>query len=506
MKGANSAANATIHSVGAITALIRQNLVDSFPFFWVRGEVTDLSIAASNHIYFALRDSEALLQCVWFAGQRKRREGSPVFDPLTGEVYETPPPPLEKMLHNGLELVCAGSLNVYPRGGRYQLIIEHAEPAGFGMAALLLEQRKARYEAAGYFKEERKRRLPFNPERIALITSPHGAAIHDFLKLASIRGLSAKIQLFPVTVQGKGAAQGMAEAIAEANRQNKAQVIVLVRGGGSREDLSEFNEEVLIEAIYASRIPVLTGIGHEVDFSLADLTADKRAATPSHAAQLLWPLRSDLWQNLDELTLALNGRLAGIIEKFSIALNQNHKNLNMLSPTGKLEAMTLRHEKGAANLERNMNALRERKAWRFKLAKSKMDALSLVVKMDSLGDSLKKLENTLVMIIQGRLDRLEHRFLPVQDKLRHIMRGFFQSKFQREDDLAARLRLVNPYAPLKRGYAFCQIGDKILRSVKECKAGDELTATLCDGELLLRVLVVKPQPSACEDQGRNENA
>lgn len=489
-----------IHSVSGLTALIRQNLADSFPFLWVRGEVTDCSISPSDHLYFSLRDKDALLQCVWFSGKRKKGAAGRKFDPLTGEVYESPPPVPEEFLRNGVEIVCAGSINVYPRGGRYQLVVEHAEAAGLGTAALLLEQRRAKYAAAGYFAMERKRKLPANPVRIALVTSLHGAAIHDFLKLACARGLSARIRIFPVPVQGQGAAVAMAQAIEEVNRQNEAQAIVLVRGGGSREDLAEFNEEILVEAIYHSKIPVLAGIGHEVDTSLADMTADVRAATPSHAAQLLWPLRSDLWQELDDLSFTLARRMNGLMEKLATRWEHLNKTLSLLSPWQKLESLNGKLSIVKEQFDRAISMLlSSKKGQLLKLEERRSIANRLRGKLINDAHCLNHLAKRVDEGLKNYMQMAEKRLTSNEERLSRIYPWCLQNLTLRLDSLEHKLAAANPFAPLGRGYVFCTINGHILRTVKDCEPGAVVMARLCDGEIEMVVRKVRKLPTVCPE-------
>ena len=321
-----------ILTVRALTEQLRRSLEGRFPFVWVRGEVSNLSRPGSGHIYFSLKDQDAQLQCVWFRGQQRQAEQGQAFDPLTGEVFDTPRPSPLELLRNGLDLLCAGRISVYAPRGQYQLLVELVQPTGQGLLAQAFEERKRKLAEAGYFAQERKRPLPWNPQRVALITSPSGAAIHDFLELAQNRGCGAEIRLFPASVQGEEAAPEIIRALDEINAQGWAQVIVLIRGGGSLEDLWAFNEEAVAEAVFCSRLPVLAGIGHEVDVTLADLTADLRAATPSHAAQLLWPLRAELRQRLDEAFAALRRAAASRLEHAELLLRERENALRWFSP------------------------------------------------------------------------------------------------------------------------------------------------------------------------------
>uniref|UniRef100_UPI003AB27717 exodeoxyribonuclease VII large subunit n=1 Tax=Desulfovibrio sp. TaxID=885 RepID=UPI003AB27717 len=318
-----------ILSVTELTDRMRRTLEGAFPFVWVRGEIGELSFPGSGHIYFTLKDAGAQLQCVWFRDRQIRGRN---FDPLTGEIFAEPRPDPVRLLRQGSELFCAGQISVYGPRGRYQLIVELVQAGGQGLLAQAFEERKQALAARGFFAAERKRPLPASPSRVALVTSPAGAAIHDFMELASVRGLGAEVRLFPVRVQGEGAAGQICRALDEINRQGWAQVAVIIRGGGSLEDLWCFNEEEVATAIFSSKIPVLAGIGHEVDVTLADMTADVRAATPSHAAQLLWPLRREYWQRLDELSLALERARQGWLQRQEDRLQRCERGLRLCSP------------------------------------------------------------------------------------------------------------------------------------------------------------------------------
>lgn len=430
----------TIFTVSALTDILRDTLEKRLPFVWVRGEITNLSRPASGHLYFSLKDDRSQLQCVWF--NHKQRSATGGFDPFTGEVYEIPQVSVPDSLRNGMELLCAGGMSVYAARGQYQLIIEFAQPAGAGVLAREFERIKLRLSAAGYFALERKRRIPVNPVRVALITSPQGAAIHDFLELAQARGSGAVIRLYPVPVQGPGAAARIVEMLELANRQDWAQVIVLIRGGGSLEDLWAFNEEILAAAVFQSHTPVLAGIGHEVDFTLADMTADARAATPSHAAQMLWPLRRELWQKLDGLELALARVTASRLQAAENTLVGLGNALGLLSPAQKL--------------------------------------LHLEERLSSLDSRLAREKSLLVERQDTRLNMLSQRC--------HLLgRKCLIDKVQILERLASRLAVLNPGVRLEGGYCFLYNDTGPISSIKQVHKGDALKAILPDGGLVLKV-------------------
>lgn len=436
-----------ILTVSALTEILRDTLEKRLPFVWVRGEVTNLSRPGSGHIYFNLKDDRSQLQCVWF--KHKQRNAAAKFDPLTGEVYDNSQAPVSASLRNGMELLCAGGMGVYADRGQYQLVVELAQPAGAGLLAQEFEELKLKLSAAGYFKMERKRPLPVNPVRIALITSPRGAAIHDFLELAQNRGSGASIRLYPVQVQGAGSAAQIAAMLALANQQAWAQVIVLIRGGGSLEDLWTFNEEILAAAVFESKIPVLAGIGHEVDYTLADMTADIRAATPSHAAQLLWPLRSELWQKLDSLELRL-GRAAA--------------------------ARLAAAEREVARLGRTLRLL------------------SPVQRLVRLGERLAALEARLNREKPLLLDRQAARLNILSEKCRIAGQKFLLARSQSLENLASRLASLNPAASLQRGYCYLYNANGPVVSVRQTGKGASLHAILSDGELSLKVSAITANP------------
>ena len=281
-------------SVCQLTAQIKDLLEMSFGSVWVAGEISNLSRPQSGHCYLTLKDDQAQIHCAMWRSVAARVR----FD-----------------LHDGLEVVCRGRIDVYAPRGTYQLIIESIEPKGMGALELALRQLREKLAREGLFDPQRKRPLPPFVRRIAVVTSPTGAAIHDFLQVLGRRWRGADVIVLPTRVQGDGAAAEIAAAIARANALPLAiDCLVVTRGGGSLEDLWAFNEEPVVRAIHASRIPVISAIGHEIDVTLADLVADVRALTPSEAAELVAPAAEDLLarcrQTAKRLSAALRWRLA----------------------------------------------------------------------------------------------------------------------------------------------------------------------------------------------------
>jgi exodeoxyribonuclease VII large subunit len=256
-------------SVWQLTTQVKDQLETAFPDVWVAGEISNLSRPNSGHTYFTLKDDRAQLRAVLWRSAAVRV-------------------PFE--LHDGLEIVCRGAMEIYAARGSYQLVVQQVQPKGLGSLELALRQLKAKLEAEGLFDPALKRRLPRFPRQVALVTSPSGAAVRDFLQVLSRRWKGTDVLIVPTRVQGDGAAQEIAAAIARVDHlRRKPDCLVLARGGGSLEDLWAFNQEPVVRAIHACSIPVVSAVGHEVDVTLADLAADVRALTPSEAAERVAP-------------------------------------------------------------------------------------------------------------------------------------------------------------------------------------------------------------------------
>ncbi len=281
----NMSRDLPVVSVSQLTTMIKEVLEGVFPRVAVIGEITDLSVAKSGHCYLTLKDEGAQLPCVIWRSY------------FTQIPFE---------LRDGLEVLCRGRLNVYPPHGRYQFIIERIELGGWGAAELALRQLKERLAKEGLFDESRKRRLPKYPRWIAVVTSPSGAAVHDFLTALRGRFCPANVLIVPVRVQGEGAAEEIAQAVRRVNDLAlPIDVIVVTRGGGSAEDLGAFNTEVVVRAIATSRIPVVSAVGHDIDVTLADLAADVRALTPTDAAFKVIPSREEVSELVNSLAVRL---------------------------------------------------------------------------------------------------------------------------------------------------------------------------------------------------------
>jgi len=283
-----------ILTVTQLSARLKGVMEENFPSVWVAGEISNFSQPQSGHCYFTLKDDGAQLRAVMWRNTAAR---------------------LKLALHDGIDVVCRGRLDLYPPRGSFQLVVDELQPKGMGALELALRQRREKLAAEGLFDSARKQRLPAFPRRIGVVTSPTGAAIRDFLQVMHRRWRGVEVMIFPARVQGDGAAEEIVAGIRAANKvQPKIDVLVVTRGGGSLEDLWCFNEESVVRAIAASKVPTISGIGHEIDVTLADLVADVRALTPSEAAERVVPSAADLNEAVrslqHRLRTALTTRLA----------------------------------------------------------------------------------------------------------------------------------------------------------------------------------------------------
>ena len=364
-------------SVSQLTEQLRQVVEERFPAVWVEGEISNFRLYSSGHAYFTLKDEAAQVRAVLFRNRIRRLR----FEPGDGQ-----------------HVLAFGSLEVYAQRGEYQLVVELLEPRGLGALQLAFEQLKRRLEAEGLFEAGRKRPLPHFPRRIGLVTSPSGAVVRDMLRIIGRRFAGLNIVIAPCRVQGDGAAQEVANAIADLNGLGDVDVIIVGRGGGSLEDLWAFNEEVVARAIVASKAPVISAVGHEVDFTIADFVADVRAATPSHAAELVVsekqaivdsvlglrqrltramarPLR-DLERRVDDLSARLLHAGRGAPQRAGHRVEVLTARLRAASPFARLRGDRHRLERLTARLETSMGRQLAQARHRVGATTGRLDSLS----------------------------------------------------------------------------------------------------------------------------------
>lgn len=321
-----------VYTVTELTREIRQILESKFPQVWVEGEVSNLRIPTSGHFYFTLKDANCQLAAVMFRNVAAQ---------------------VKFELKDGLKVICSGRISVYEKSGQYQIYVEELEPKGIGALQLAFEQLKERLSKEGLFAPAHKKPIPLLPQHIGIVTSPTGAAIRDILNILSRRFPNLHITINPVRVQGEGAALEIARAIDEFNALGGIDVLIVGRGGGSMEDLWAFNEEAVARAIYNSRIPVVSAVGHEIDFTIADFVADLRAPTPSAAAELVCAKKEEFVERVRALSEALGCALLDIVR----------------GPAQRLDELT---SKLGLNLKHFIEMSRER----FKALLGKLEVLS----------------------------------------------------------------------------------------------------------------------------------
>jgi len=308
-----------ILTVSQLTLEIKNILEANLYYVWVEGEVSNLRSPISGHTYLTLKDEGAQIKAVIFKGQARFMKFKPA---------------------DGLHVICRGMVSVYKERGEYQLILDYIEPKGLGALQLALEQLKEKLTREGFFEAARKRPIPSFPKNIGIVTSPTGAAVRDILKVFERRFADIGVLIYPVRVQGIESAREVSEGIKELNKIPGIDVIIIARGGGAQEDLWAFNEEIVSRAIYNSRAPVISAVGHETDWTIADIVADLRAATPSQAAEIVIRSKEELKERLPAVAFQLMSGLRNIISDKRIFLHRLERGL--IDPSRRLKDIRLR--------------------------------------------------------------------------------------------------------------------------------------------------------------------
>jgi exodeoxyribonuclease VII large subunit len=431
----------TIWSVTDLTARIRDLLAGEFTDVFVEGEVSNAHAAQSGHLYFTLKDTHAQIRCVCFRTQLARLKFRP---------------------EDGLHVTVRGSISVYESRGEYQFYVEHVEPVGLGALQLAFEQLKKRLDAEGLFDPERKKPLPALPRCVGLITSPSGAAVRDIVHILQRRFPNLHIVLYPVRVQGEGAAGEIVQAIRYFDRKQLADVLILARGGGSIEDLWAFNEEPVARAIVACTIPIIAGIGHETDFTIADFAADIRASTPSAAAEMVVRTRQEF-----------DGHLCDLQDKIGQLLRYR-----MLQARGKLAELDL--HRAARRLE---DALRRRRQHTDDLAAELGSALR--GRLQALERRFEIAMSQLASVdfrarLRAAVVRLDRRTAELGMRVGRVL----AAKSQFLEKLLVQLQERSPLRLLERGYAICyDAAGKVVKASDQVALGERIRVQLARGRL-----------------------
>jgi len=436
-----------VQTVSEVTRSIKGLLGTHLSFVSIQGEISTLRTPYSGHIYFTLKDETSQIRAVLFKQQQRY---------------------LTERLEEGRQVICSGKITVYEQRGEYQIIVDFVDFKGAGPLQTAYEHLKKKLSEEGLFEQEAKKSLPFLPKCIGVITSPTGAAIHDFLQIARERFRPMAVEIYPSKVQGKEAAGEIVQAIETANQRKTCQVLVLCRGGGSIEDLWPFNEEVVARAIYASDIPIVSAIGHEVDFTIADFVADVRVPTPTAAAETVLPE----WNQLQDQNIALSNRLTFSMQRHIENLRQHvmYQRRLISDPTRLLQhhLLLLDYTQSAMvhAMSTRINLLRSRLQSSLASLTSNNPGLQLQTKLIHFKELIRRFHTAMQRIIEMHHNTL-HRHMVLLDA-------------------------VSPLSILGRGYSLTKTQDgKVVRSFRQVNPGDHVKILLKEGSLDCQVTQVE---------------
>lgn len=435
-----------VYSVSRLNREARLLLEGSFPLIWIEGEISNLARPSSGHLYFSLKDESAQVRCAMFRNRNQHLGFRPA---------------------DGMQVLMRVKVGLYEGRGEYQLVAEHMEEAGDGALRRAFEQLKQRLGDEGLFDERHKQAFPQLPQQIGVVTSPTGAALHDIITVLQRRFPAIPVLIYPTQVQGAGAAAQIARAIELANRHNECDVLIVARGGGSLEDLWAFNEEVVARAIFASSIPVVTGVGHEVDFTIADFVADHRAPTPSAAAEYISPDQSE-WQ---EVVKRLQNRMHRSRETQFRQLQQT---------TTWLERRLLQQHP-AARLHQHVQRLDE-----LEQRQRRAQGHLLQQKRHQLAHCHSLLQQHTPMHVVERFSTLCNN---LQHRLHATMQTAVTRYRQRLATPARALDAVSPLATLERGYAIIKRDrdQSVIMDASRIEPGEQIEARVHKGALVCTV-------------------
>jgi exodeoxyribonuclease VII large subunit len=384
---------AKIYKVSEITRDIKNLLEQSFPTLWVEGEISNYTLHSSGHRYFSLKDENSQIRCVLFRWEGKRL----AFEP-----------------QDGMKVYALGNLTVYEKSGQYQLSVIRLHPLGIGELELGFQQLKERLYNEGLFDEAHKKPIPEYPQAIGVVTSPTGAAIRDIIKIIHRRDPGVKIILYPARVQGEGAGEEIAQAIRDFNKYKKVDLLIVGRGGGSLEDLWAFNEEIVARAIYNSKIPIISAVGHEVDFTIADFVADLRAPTPSAAAELAVKNRLETAKEVMNLFKTLISTQRLIIEDYKSRINSARESYGFKRAIDLIAQKAQRADELLRGLLKEVKNYFDSKKKSLSLVSGKLNALSPLAVLErgfSLTRKLPEMEIIRDASLLRLKDEIEVKFL-----------------------------------------------------------------------------------------------
>ncbi|MDD5300894.1 MAG: exodeoxyribonuclease VII large subunit [Gallionella sp.] len=421
--------------VAELNFAIKQLLESNIPLLWVRGEISNLVKAASGHWYFALKDDQAQVRCVMFRNKNQL---------------------LVSTVANGQQVEVLAAATLYEQRGDFQLTVEQMRPAGLGILYEQFERLKQSLQSEGLFAAERKRPLPAFPKRVGIVTSPQAAALRDVLTTLKLRLPTVPVLLYPAPVQGSGSAEKIAAAIRLANQRAECDVLIVCRGGGSIEDLWAFNEEVVARAIAASEIPVVSGVGHETDFTIADFVADERAPTPTAAAQRVVPDRHALLRNLRNTAQHLQRAQRNRLQNAMQAVDYLQRRL--VHPAQQLQRRAQQLDQLQQRMQRAFAYRKQQQHWQWQALAQRLRAAG------------------------GGFARLHDKQDSLAQRLVKAMRATQAQRAARADNLAQHLILLDPKQVLARGYSLVQDAKGgVVSDASRLEVGAELRVTFAKG-------------------------
>lgn len=431
--------DSVVYNVEQLNSHIRQTLEGQLGVVWVQAEISNFKPHSSGHFYFSLKDAKAQISAIMFRGNNSKLKFKP---------------------HDGLEVIVRGRITVYEPRGTYQIVCESMEPVGAGALQKQFEQLKDKLKQEGLFDVARKKQIPAYPVQVAIVTSPTGAAIQDILNIMSRRARNVQLTVVPALVQGAGAAASLCEAFGKASRL-PVDVIIIGRGGGSMEDMWSFNDEKLARLIAASKIPVISAVGHEVDFTICDFVADLRAPTPSAAAELVAKSSMEIMQKLNHIDRLLNFNMQKLLKLKTQSLVLTIKQL--IDPKKKLQDYALRNDELLSRLEQSI------KIYFSHLSK---DIQLLEKKLLSPKDVIQRL--------RSRLEKSQfmlNKYMEVKtDKLKFTL-----------DSNMGKLHTLSPLAVVDRGYSITTKNNSIIKSTADVKISDLIEVRVSDGVIAAEV-------------------
>lgn len=484
-------------TVSELTRRIKINLESAFPIVTLQGEVSNFKQQSSGHLYFSLKDQHAQISAVMF---KKDADALP------------------KMPKDGDQVIATGEINVYPAGGRYQIVIKQLKLAGLGDLLLKLEELKGKLHKLGWFSQKHKKPLPKFPKTIGVVTSPTGAVIQDILNILSRRYSGFHLILYPVKVQGDGAAAEIAQAIDEMNRYQVADVLIVGRGGGSIEDLWAFNEEIVAAAIFRSGIPIISAVGHETDHCIADYVADVRAPTPSAAAEMVIAEKEQLLKFLDHTQKRMAQTLQHLVRHGQTRLNGIKRLPLFLNPYTllgpwfqKIDGMSMECDQ---ILKRKFLGLRQLITGKQKHLSSLKPTLQLTHFRQKLNDKQRGIELALQNRLINKRRELQERqtildraigvklaacrqsfsLTAKRRELERIWQQTLNLKKERCASLIRQLKSIDPKHLLKKGYSilFSEKKNSVISSVYDVKDESGIVALLADGKIITKITEIQP--------------